>query len=233
MQDDKGRATNRREPVRLRGSAIASGIVSGLVVTAVIVGAVRAQDAPLTIADLARYRDALDGKPHGEPAAASFRAMWAQPERFQGKRVKVDGRVVRIFRQGAVGTFPPLTEAWTVSQAGDPLCLVFAAQPDKPTPRVGDEVEFTGTFLRLIPYEGKDSRRLAPLIVGDRPPAPLTYPQTKKALARGLSKADWAVGLAAGLVVVGILLGRHLKRPASPTADIQALDRPPEFNDES
>jgi hypothetical protein len=39
-----------------------------------------------------------------------------------------------------------------------------------PTP--GQKVRFTGTFLKLVRYASGDGARLAPLIVGDKPPAP-------------------------------------------------------------
>jgi len=73
-------------------------------------GRVRADELPLTIADLSAYRDALAGKPSGAPTAVGFRELWARPKQHQGKRVQVEGRVVRVFQQGKVGTFPPLTE---------------------------------------------------------------------------------------------------------------------------
>ena len=65
-----------------------------------------------------------------------FRELWDHPETYRGRRVQVEGRVVRRFRQGAFGTFPPLDEVWAVSPAGDPFCLVFPATPEAGGARV-------------------------------------------------------------------------------------------------
>ena len=99
--------------------------------------------------------------------------------------MQVEGRVVRVFRQGAVGSFPPLVEAWLATPAGDLLCVEFprdesperkdgAFEPSRP-------VTFTGTFLKTIRYSAGDQSRLAPLIVGDRPPAPLENVSAERA----------------------------------------------------
>ena len=86
----------------------------------------------LSLADLAGYRSALSGKPTSDqaratdlPAEVKFNDLWNHPEVFQGRRVVVQGRVVRTFRQGPVGSFPPLAEVWITSAAGDPFCVVF------------------------------------------------------------------------------------------------------------
>jgi hypothetical protein len=159
----------------------------------------------LSLADLAGYRAALSGKPTADEARPSdppvpvrFHDLWEHPGRFRGRRVTVQGRVERIFRQGPVGSFPALVEAWIFSKAGDPFCLVFPLPagaipggreqgpgpavrvvggrgPEAPTrrpavPDPGRWVRFTGTFLKTIRYAGADGPRLAPLIVGDRTP---------------------------------------------------------------
>ena len=56
-----------------------------------------------------------------------FKDLWNRPDVFRGRRVTVQGRVARIFRQGPVGSFPPLAEVWITSPAGDPFCVVFPA----------------------------------------------------------------------------------------------------------
>ena len=38
-------------------------------------------------------------------------------------------------------------------------------------PEAGRRVRFTGTFLKMVRYEGGDVPRLAPLVVGDRVPS--------------------------------------------------------------
>jgi hypothetical protein len=160
----------------------------------------------LSLADLAGYRAALSGKPTADDARASdpptpvkFKDLWNRPDAFRGRRITIQGRVSRIFRQGPVGTFPPLAEVWITSPAGDPVCVV-CPQPgstDDPAtglqaaagekalpleekqrnaerggamPELGRTVRFTGTFLKMVSYAGGDGARLAPLVVGDRVP---------------------------------------------------------------
>jgi hypothetical protein len=232
----------------------------------------------LSLADLAGYRAALSGKPTADlarasdpPVEAKFKDLWNQPDAFRGRRVSVRGRVVRIFRQGAVGSFPPLAEVWITSPAGDPFCAVFPqpgpTEPDQletaaspggshgekeriaTVPELGRIVDFTGTFLKLVRYAGSDGPRLAPLIVGDRLPAPVTPNPALdhfdneagtngigggKSSATALGLAFWALGLAA-LGVGAVLLARwHLRMPVRPAraatfSSRSDPDRPLEF----
>ena len=160
------------------------------------------------LADLPAYRTALSGKPTADdarpsdpPLQASFRDLWNRPAAFQGRRVIVEGRVERIFRQGPVGSFPPLAEIWITAPAGDPYCLIVPqgtgtdttpavsplpaqskarepqadTRPGSPPPRLaepGTVVRFTGTYLKMVRYTAGDGARLAPLIVGNLPPIP-------------------------------------------------------------
>jgi hypothetical protein len=162
-------------------------------------------ESPLGLADLPGYRTALAGKPTTDnarssdpPVSVRFRDIWDRADTYQGRRVTVRGRVARIFRQGPVGSFPPLSEVWIVAPAGDPFCVVYPSAQvrlvvgstsgtalqakneqllgrRRPTPEIpepGRMVQFTGTFLRMVRYAASDGPRLAPLIVGDRPPSP-------------------------------------------------------------
>ena len=155
----------------------------------------REPDDRLGLADLAAYRAALSGRPTADlartsdpPAPVGFRDLWGRPEAYRGRRVTVDGRVERTFRQGAVGSFPPLVEAWVFSAAGDPICVVYP-RPDAPAvAEPGRTVRFTGTFLKMVRYKGGDGDRLAPLIVGDRPPD-LQRPEAGKGSAATPSTA--------------------------------------------
>ena len=56
-----------------------------------------AADEPrgLTLTDLAPYRAALEGKgaAAGTAVAVTFRELWDDPGRYQGRRVRVEGRV--------------------------------------------------------------------------------------------------------------------------------------------
>lgn len=170
-----------------------------------------AGDSPLALSDLAAYRKALIAGPAQPPAqAVGYRALWEHPQAYEGKRVQVEGRIVRRFRQGAVGTFPALIEAWAVTPAGEPSCWIF---PDAagPAPAGAATVRFVGTFLRRIRYEGADVPRLAPLIVG--PSAPSAAPSPPPAPRAGFSPVDWALGVAAALTVALVLFWQHARRP--------------------
>lgn len=199
------------------------------------------EDAGLSTADLAPYRAALAGTPGGPAVAVTFRDLWDHPERYQGRRIRVEGRAVRRFRQGATGTFPPLVETWAVSPAGDPFCLVF---PDSgpvavgPDPAPGASVRFEGVFLRRLRYQGGDAARLAPWIVGHRPPV-VTAPAPPVAKAgvpgsRGsLSRVEWTIGLLAAGFVALALARQHARGPSRrPQGRDRDRDPPPEFLDD-
>jgi len=130
----------------------------------------------------------------------SFKDLWNRPDAFRGRRVTVQGRVERIFRQGPVGSFPALAEVWITSPAGNPFCLVVPQDggtgvlPVKKTsleghatapviPKLGQTVRFTGTFLKMVRFAAGDGARLAPLVVGNQPPV----------LAREIIKANSAI----------------------------------------
>ena len=75
---------------------------------------------PLGLADLPEYRAALEpgSGSEGPAAAVGFRDLWDHPERYRGRRVQVEGRIVRRFRQEAVGTFPAADGVWVVAAVG-------------------------------------------------------------------------------------------------------------------
>ena len=123
-------------------------------------------DAPLALADLEAYRVALAAKPDDSAPTVGFRDLWERPSTYSGKAVSVEGRLARLFRQPGVGEFPPLAEAWVVTPSGDPFCLVFPLPEGRPSPEVGAQARFSGTFLKRVEYKGGDAPRLAPLIVG-------------------------------------------------------------------
>jgi hypothetical protein len=196
----------------------------------------------LNLVDLPGYRAALDGKPapgssvaDGAPKAVRFRDLWDQPGTFLGRRVIVKGRVERIFRQTAVGSFPPLAEVWITAPAGDPFCVVFA-QP-RLAPDIGRTVRFTGTFLKMVKYAASDGGRLAPLIVGDQPPAyepdepeksgaasshenpagvfqTIAGSMTQSPQDRGRWwEMSWVLALAAAGLAAGIIIWQHMRTP--------------------
>jgi hypothetical protein len=195
----------------------------------------------LSLADLAAYRTALAGTATADDARASrsspprrvgFRELWDHAPDWRGRRVRVQGRVARIFRQGPVGSFAPLAEVWLTSPQGDPFCVVFPpgqtqqtrAQSRVRIPQPGQEVTFSGTFLKQIRYAAGDGDRLAPLIVGDQPPAASASVETPP--TQGLSPvgsalrtlpsfeswspATWALGLTLACAAAVVLAWRHV-----------------------
>jgi len=117
-----------------------AALVSSIILAPGLCGSSVADDTEtnrrLTLADLAQYRAALSGKPTADhsqavtpPTRVTFKDLWNHTESFRGCRVTVQGRISRIFRQGPVGSFPPLAEVWIASPAGDPFCAVFP-QPE-------------------------------------------------------------------------------------------------------
>lgn len=155
-----------------------------VVLAAIIPGLAGAQNTPATsdrlgLGDLSAYAKALKGRPTASvmqpldgPVEVSFRDLWDHPSEYLGRRVMIRGRLERTFRQGPVGEFPPLAESWIFSKKGDPFCAVYPLPSGNPRQTTGQPVRFTGTFLRTIRYGASDGDRLAPLIVGDKPPAP-------------------------------------------------------------
>jgi hypothetical protein len=132
------------------------------------------RDDRLGLADLAAYRAALSGKatadearPSDPPVPVGFRDLWNRPEAYRGRRVTIRGRLERSFRQGAVGSFPPLVEAWIFSPSGDPFCLVY--------PRAGagtDAGPSTGPPSVSAPVSADDARRTDARAAGPAEPGP-------------------------------------------------------------
>jgi hypothetical protein len=201
----------------------------------------------LSLADLAAYRTALTGKATADdakssdpPARVSFKDLWNRPAAFRGRRVMIEGRVQRIFRQGPVGSFPALAEIWIASPVGDPFCLVVPKESDTgippandhgleggaTSPRIpmlGQTVRFTGTFLKMIRYAAGDGDRLAPLVVGDTLPVPVR--ESAKGNRASSSSANkiagwwigsatsWLLGLTLALLAAGVLAWQHVRLP--------------------
>jgi hypothetical protein len=198
-------------------------------------------DSPdrLSLADLVAYRAALTGKPTAEDARASdpavwavFKDLWNRPKSFRGRRVIVEGRVQRIFRQGPVGDFPALAEIWIASPVGDPFCLVVPQETvtasgflnknsvsgrtgAKQLPEPGLMVRFTGTFLRMVGYSAGDRSRRAPLIIGDQPPVsvqdgatveePKSFAASNLRSDRVMWSGSWLLGLLVAMLLAAAL----------------------------
>ncbi len=203
------------------------------IILIVLLGAGTDDDA-LSLADLAAYRAALEKPAEGPTRAVTFRELWDHRAEYQGRRVRIEGTVARRFRQGAVGKFPALEEIWATSIAGDPFCLVFPAGKSPSAAAPGASLKFEGTYLKRLRYHGADVDRLAPLIVGDRPPV-ITKAAPRESVARGNGVGD-GIGRGAwvfGVVVAGLIAWRlaHRHLTGSPRRMRRDPEPPPEFVD--
>jgi hypothetical protein len=217
---DALRRTGRRRASKTAFPRRAWERVTSLCLTLMIAtGSASADDSPLTLADLDAYRRALLAKPDDSAPEVKFRDLWDRPEAYAGRVVKVEGRVARRFRQGRFGEFPPLAEVWVVSPAGDPFCLVFPLVEGRESPEIGASVRFSGTFVKRIKYQGGDTARVAPLLVG--PQAPTAATTAPEWTGPSWSSNDWLMAVGAGLVVAMILARRHFAHPveSAPTID--------------
>lgn len=192
----------------------------------------KADGTALGLVDLAAYRAALEAPEGIEPAAkVSFRDLWDHPERYEGHRVRVEGRIVRRFRQGPVGTFPALVEAWTRDGRGNLLCLVFP-DLDATASTPGRTIGFEGTYLKRLRYPGGDVERLAPLIVGHRPPSSGSAGMTDRgrdlAVPSGGSGLDGIIALVLAGAVGLVLAVQSFRRPAVRPIEVGP---PPNFRD--
>ncbi len=176
-----------------------------------------ADDNRLGPDDLDAYEKALGVADEDDaPTPATFRDLWDRPDSLMGKRVRVEGRVVRLFHQGKSPRFPGLVEVWLVTPARDPICVVI---PDaKGGPTLGQTLAFTGTYLKKVAYVAGDEPRLAPLIVGPGPGRAVegqgaSPDQPVRSGVWPLSNTDWTLAgfLAAGTLV--FLLRQHLRSP--------------------
>lgn len=199
----------------------------------VVLAVVATPDDParLELTDLAAYRRALEPAATGPAPRVDFATLWNHSESWQGRRVEVEGRVARVFRQPAVGSFPPLVEAWLTGPAGDPFCVVFPDRGATDAARLGATVRFAGTYLRRLRYPGGDVDRLAPWLVGPDPPTPVASPAGNPSGAPAAGRpygTDFAVAVAITVAILAVLARRHLARPVSrPSAGCD--DPPPRF----
>lgn len=214
--------------------------------------------------DLEAYRRALDETAANDsnsesesgsktattaPPRVGFADLWRNRAELEGRRVTIEGRLARRFRQPSIADFPPLAEAWIMTRPGEPVCVVhpIGVEDSEPGPgpganrgsgsgsgpAVGSRVRFTGRFLRLIQYEAEDGPRYAPLLVGGDPPRAVAVgpdgaaedDRPFAAVKRGID-AILAVCLAG---LVGLLMLRvHFLKPIPPR---RRAEPPPEFVD--
>ena len=209
------------------------GLPLSIVLSLVAAGPIEVDGSSLGLADLPAYRNALEAGPEDSAEPVTFRDLWDDPDRFEGQRVRVVGRVVRRFHQPAVGTYPALAEVWARDDQGNLLCLVHPEGEDRADSAPGRTIRFEGTYLKRLRYPGGDADRLAPLIVGHRPPAPTTPASPVAEPGRAASRAsevDWTFGLLMAGAVVVVLAVKHLRRPPARPVDVGP---PPTFHDDS
>jgi hypothetical protein len=181
-------------------------------------GMVQADDAPIGLADLEAYRMALSSKPDESAPLVLFRDLWDRPEAYAGKPVTVEGRLARRFKQPRLGDFPPLVEAWVVSEVGDPFCIVFAEENGTNPLEIGSSVRFSGKFLRRIKYQAGDTARIVPLIVGPGSPSLLAGSQseTDRAIETASKMVECVMALGISAMVMFLLVRLHFSRQVGP-----------------
>jgi hypothetical protein len=110
-----------------------------------------------------------------------------------------------------------LAEVWAVTPSGDPFCLVFPEPRETSALEPTGPVRFVGTFLKQVRYQGGDGPRLAPLIVGPKPPAALeSAPSKTPGPGPSIPWLEGAAGLAVACFVGLVLARQHLRRPLRP-----------------
>jgi hypothetical protein len=129
----------------------------------------RAREVPFDRLDAASRRD------------VRFAQLIEDPARYRGLPLRVDGTVLRVLRQEVAGSdlFRSGTyfEAYAITpdSQNNPWVLAFEEAPADL--QIGDDlrqrVQFDGYFLKLWAYRAGDTFRVAPLLVGRFPPAPL------------------------------------------------------------
>lgn len=184
-------------------------MISKCLVAAWILPFMIAFDVP--VARISGYKAALTETPTGRAVPVRFRDLWDRPKAYEGRRVQVEGRLMRQFSGPSAGELPERVESWIATESGDLICLVSLAssQRENPGPH-STPLQFDGTFLGLIDYESGDVTRRAPLVVGPTQPRRVSRGQI---VTQRTSLADWLLA-AACLIFVVMMLGRvAMRRP--------------------
>ncbi len=161
---------------------------------------------------IAAYRDALRDSDTSPAQPVVFADLWNRPDVYRGRRVRIEGTIVREFRAPASGELPARVEVWFEDASRNLACAVF---PDgAPSRSFAGRVRATGTSLGQVRYQSSDSVRLAPLIVGSTPPLALGNPVPN--FGSSWDATGWLVGLG-GFAVVAIFMARAFaRRPPGP-----------------
>jgi biopolymer transport protein ExbD len=134
---------------------------------------------PVAFRDLAAYaavlKRARDAKPADLAANArrdlGFRELWEHPKDHRSALIEVRGFVREISsREAKLGAAGKLNEVWITpcDRESELFACVVEKLPDgfRVDASDGEPVVFHGYFLKVIAYEGVDSRRGAPLLIG-------------------------------------------------------------------
>lgn len=162
----------------------------------------------LPVDEIPAYREALRDRDPGDGVPVPFLELWNGANRYRGQRVAFTGRIARRFRAEPSGDLPARVELW-LEQGGNLVCAVVPETPET-LQRTG-RVTVRGTSLGIIRYAAGDAVRLAPLIVGSRPPEPSDRPPA--ASGATWDSASWGLAIAAILLVTFVLAIRHARRP--------------------
>jgi hypothetical protein len=129
--------------------------------------------------DMAAYRMLLERARETPPAELARKSrrdvlsyqIWERPEHYRGVPIHLLGTVLRVLTyETKLSPRGRLYEAWMVTSDSqrNPYVCVFEDAP-KGFP-IGDQlnerVVFNGSFLKLMRYQGGDSLRVSPLLVG-------------------------------------------------------------------
>ncbi len=133
---------------------------------------------PVAFRDLAAYAALLKRARNAKPAELAANArrdlgmpeLWEHPADHRSALIEVRGFVRGISsRESKLGASGKLYEVWiTPPDRDDLFACVMETLPDgfRVDASDGEPVVFHGFFLKVIAYEGGDSRRGAPLLIG-------------------------------------------------------------------
>lgn len=129
--------------------------------------------------DMAAYKLLLERARETSPAKLAEKSrrdvisyqIWERPEHYRGVPIHLLGTVLRVLTyETKLSPSGRLYEAWMVtsdSQRNPYVCVFEDAPKGFPVgDRLNERVVFNGYFLKLMRYQGGDSLRVSPLLVG-------------------------------------------------------------------
>ena len=183
---------------------------------------------PIGLTDIPSYLAALETRPKIPARRIGFRELWERSENLRDTRVTIEGRLITRFHAASTGRLPARVELWIDTGSNNFVCLVHPERrsPADTSPKIGSRITFTGTFFRLIPYQGGDVERVAPLIIGPGVAESLEKAEgSSHSVGQKPISWDWVVGAAVAGFVLLIMIGRALDRPRSRLSEFELLER--------